>query len=66
MPASLAVTVARNVFDTIQHHATLEVECIDLLYLNLYPPRLQTPGGTAYFLRGIRGNPLPSSALMAP
>ena len=60
------MTVARNVADASQHHVTLEVECIDRLYLNLYQPWLQTPGGAASFFRGIRGNPVPSPALMAP
>ena len=30
------MTVACNVADAIQHRVTLEVECIDRIYLNLY------------------------------
>ena len=60
------MTVARNVAEAIGKHVTQEVECIDRLYLNLCQPRLQTPGGAAWFFRGVRGNPVPSSALMAP
>ena len=55
---------ARNVAEAIRKHVTLEVECIDRL--NLCQPRLQTPGRAAWFFRGVRGNPVPSSALMAP
>ncbi len=60
------MTVARNVAEAISEHVTLEVECVDRLYLNLYQPLLQTPGGAAHFFRDIRGNPVPSPALMAP
>ena len=45
---------------------TLEVECVNRLYLNLYQPLLQTPGGGAHFFRTIRGDPVPSPARMAP
>jgi len=60
------MTVARNVAEALCEHVTLEVECVDRLYLNLYQPLLQTPGGAAYFFRNVRGNPVPSPALMAP
>ena len=36
------------------------------MYLNVYVPMPQTGAGTAYFFRKIRGNPVPSSALMEP
>ena len=35
------------------------------MYLNVYVPMLQSGSGTAYFLRQVRGNPVPSSALIA-
>jgi len=38
------------------------VECFECLYLNVYQPKLQTPGGVVYFLHDHRGNPIPSSA----
>ncbi len=60
------MTVARNVAEAISDHVTLEVECVDRLYLNLYQPLLQTPGGAAHFFRNVRGNPVPSPALMVP
>lgn len=60
------MTVARTAADALSGHVTLEVESIDRLYLNVYQPTLQTPGGASYFFRAIRGCPVPSSALMAP
>ena len=60
------MNVARNVAEVLSEHTTLELECIDRLYLNAYVPMLQSGAGTAYFFRKIRGNPVPSSALMAP
>ena len=60
------MTVARNAADALTGHVTLEVESIDRLYLNLYQPTLQTPGGAFNFLREVRVCPVPSAALMAP
>ena len=39
-----------NVAQIIKDHVTLEVRCIDRLYLNAYVPRLQTSGGVVDFL----------------
>ena len=36
------------------------------MYLNVYVPMLQTGAGAAYFFKKVRGNAVPSSALMAP
>ena len=41
-------------------------QCVDRMYLNVYMPLLQTAGGVAYYLHQICGNPVPSSALLAP
>ena len=41
-------------------------EPIDRVCLNVYVPMLQTGAGTAHFLPKVRGNPVPSSALMEP
>lgn len=60
------MSIARNVSQVLDEHVTLEVECIDRMYLNLYVPLLQTEGGIAYFFRHHRGNMFASSALMAP
>ena len=46
-----------NVADIIKDHVTLEVRCIDRLYLNGYIPRLQSSGGVIDFLvRACRQN----------
>ena len=58
--------VARSAAEVLAEHTTLELECIDRLYLNVYVPLLQSPAGASYFFRQIRGHPVPSSALMAP
>ena len=60
------MTIARNAGKVLSRHVTLELECLDRLYLNAYVPMLQTPGGAAHFFRAVLGNPVPSSALMAP
>ena len=60
------MNVARSAGEVLAEHTTLELECIDRMYLNVYVPLLQTAAGTAWFFREVRGNPVPSSALMAP
>lgn len=44
---------------------TLEVECVDRLYLNGYIPDLATFGGLTTFPRQHLGKPIPSPALLA-
>jgi hypothetical protein len=34
-----------NVAEIIREHVTLDVKCVDRLYLNGYVPRLQSEGG---------------------
>ena len=60
------MNVAPHVAEVLSEHTALELECMDRLCLNAYVPMLQSGAGTAYFFRKIRGNPVPSSALMAP
>lgn len=60
------MTVPKSVADVLTHHVTLELECIDRMYLNLYVPMLQSEGGVAYFWRHHRGHTFASSALMQP
>ncbi|MDP9432532.1 MAG: hypothetical protein M3P91_07440 [Actinomycetota bacterium] len=60
------MTVARSVADVLTEHVTLEVECIDRMYLNVYQPRLQHVNGAVWFFRGHRGGTFASSALMDP
>lgn len=60
------MSVPRSVADVLRNHVTLEVECIDRLYLNVYQPKLQHTGGVASFFRFHRGHTFVSSVLMAP
>ena len=60
------MNVARNAGEALAEHTTLELECIDRMYLNVYVPVLQTGAGAAHFFKKVRGNPVPSSALMEP
>lgn len=60
------MTVARSVADVLTDHVTLEVECIDRMYCNVYQRRLQHAAGVVWFFRGHRGATFASSALMDP
>jgi hypothetical protein len=60
------MSVARTVAEILAERVTLEIEGIDRLYLNVYVPQLQHDGGVVQFFRGHRGQPIASSALMAP
>ena len=60
------MTLPRSAADVLAEHVTLEVECIDRMYLNVYQPRLQFVEGVVSFLRGHRGYPFASSALLEP
>jgi hypothetical protein len=53
-----------NVAELIRDHVTLEVECVDRLYLNGYIPTLQNSGQLVYFLTKHRGHPIPSPKLL--
>jgi hypothetical protein len=44
-------------------HVSLDISCLDRLYLTGFVPGLQTPGGVVYFLHDHRGNPIASPAL---
>ena len=56
--------IAINVADILEDHVTLEVASVDRLYLNLYVPWLQQPGGVYQFMKAVRGLPFPSSAIL--
>ncbi|HEX2453473.1 MAG TPA: hypothetical protein VHI99_07215, partial [Vicinamibacterales bacterium] len=55
-----------NIHAIIRQHVSLEVRCIDRVYLHAYMPKLQTSGGLCYFLRDQLGHPIPSPALFKP
>jgi hypothetical protein len=58
-----AVADAANVNDLLAGHVTLDLECLDRVYLNAYVPTLQVPGQVVTFLCDHRGNRVPSPAL---
>ena len=60
------MTLPRSAADVLAEHVTLEVECIDRIYLNVYQPRLQHVGGVVSFLHAHRGHQIASSALLEP
>jgi hypothetical protein len=60
------MTLPRTAGDVLADHVTLEVECIDRMYLNVYVPALMHVGGVVGFWREHRGHPIASSALMDP
>jgi len=47
-------------------HITLDISCLDRLYLTGFVAKLQTPGGVIYFLHDHRGQPIASPALFEP
>jgi hypothetical protein len=53
-----------NVAEIIKDHVTLEVRCIDRLYLNAYIPRLQSGGGVVDFLVRGCGQTIASPAIL--
>jgi len=55
-----------NIDAIIHQHVSLEVRCIDRVYLHAYMPKLQTSGGLCYFLHDYLGHPVPSPALLKP
>ena len=60
------MSIARTVADVLSEHTTLELECVDRMYLNVYVPLLQRPAGVAHYLRDVCGYQVPSSVLLAP
>ena len=52
--------------DMVAGHVTLDISCLDRVYLNGYVAKLQTPGGVVYFFRDHRGKPIVSPALFEP
>jgi hypothetical protein len=49
------MSLPRTVADVLREHVTLELECIDRLYLNVYQPNLQTERKVYGFLRQQHG-----------
>src|SRR5918994_4937291 len=55
-----------TISQVVDGHVTLEVECLDRIYLNAYIPVLQVGGQVVRFLTEHLGNPIPSPALFGP
>jgi hypothetical protein len=53
-----------SVKDVLDGHVTLDVECLDRVYLNLYVPTLQVPGQVVTFLTRHLGFSIPSPAVI--
>src|ERR1700734_2960979 len=49
--------------DVLDGHVTLDIECLDRIYLNAYVPVLQTSAQVVAFLSGHLGFPFPSPVL---
>jgi len=60
------MTLPRSVADVLSDHVTFELESIDRLYCNLYVPQLQRAEGIVGFIRGHLGQPIASTAVIAP
>ncbi len=60
------MSLPHTVSEILREHVTLEVGSINRMYLNVYIPQLQHEGGVVGFFRYHRGQPMTSSALMAP
>ena len=50
--------------ELLNGHVTLEVECLDRLYLNGYIGGLATPGGLVLYMRDQLGKPIPSPVVL--
>src|SRR5215472_14404389 len=60
------MSIAPSVARILAQHVTLKAESIDRMYLNVYVPRLQWEQGVVGFFQKHLGQPVASSALMAP
>ena len=58
--------ITQTVGQLLHDHVTLDVDCMDRIYLNAYQPMLQTGGGVVYFFKQHRGAQVASTTLMAP
>jgi hypothetical protein len=58
--------IPQSVGTILRDHVTLELECLDRLYLNVYVPQLQYESGVVRFLHEQRGAAIVSTALVKP
>jgi len=60
------MTLPRTVADVLTRHVTLEIECIDRMYCNVYVPTLQHPRALVGFIHHHLGYPVASMAVLGP
>jgi hypothetical protein len=53
-----------TILELLREHVSLDLECVDRVYLNGYIPMLQFSGGLVYFLEHQRGQMIASPALL--
>ncbi len=53
-----------NVNDLLDDHVSLDLECLDRIYLNAYVPNLQVAGQVVAFMRDHLKKPIPSPSVM--
>jgi len=53
-----------NVNDLLDDHVSLDLECLDRIYLNAYVPNLQVAGQVVTFMRDHLHKPIPSPSIM--
>jgi hypothetical protein len=53
-----------NVNDLLDGHVSLDLECLDRIYLNAYVPNLQVAGQVVDFMRDHLNKPIPSPSIM--
>src|SRR5947207_9824032 len=58
-----AMADVMNINDALEGHVSLDLDCLDRIYLNAYVPNLQGGGQVVQFLSGHLGNPVPSPVL---
>lgn len=58
--------INNSVAKIIQNHVTLELECIDRMYLSGYVPNLQAGAAAAYFIRKQFDTPMASTKTIEP
>ena len=65
-PVRWRIAVAERVVtvtEVLDGHTSLDIQCLDRIYLNVYVPKLQTSPQVVAFLSGHLGYPFPSPAL---
>jgi hypothetical protein len=53
-----------TILELLRDHVSLDIECVDRVYLNGYMPTMQTSGALVYFLERHRGAMIASPALL--